>query len=129
MAELIEIGEQQERVILFAASTNASDDTEESVEELRELAAQGALRQVLLPIDRVFGEYPAVRTSPAQALRFCNGGSLSMDRLYMPKITVRQGMRIRLYGPERVFLGLALAAPESGELKFLKLFREQEEAL
>ena len=30
MAELIEIGEQQERVILFAASTNASDDTEES---------------------------------------------------------------------------------------------------
>lgn len=25
MAELIEIGEQQERVILFAASTNASD--------------------------------------------------------------------------------------------------------
>ena len=37
MADLIEIGEQQERVILFAASTNASDDTEESVEELREL--------------------------------------------------------------------------------------------
>lgn len=37
MAELIEIGEQQERGILFAASTNASDDTEESVEELREL--------------------------------------------------------------------------------------------
>ena len=100
-----------------------------TLEELRELAAQGALRQVLLPIDRVFGEYPAVRTSPAQALRFCNGGSLSMDRLYMPKITVRQGMRFRLYGPERVFLGLAQAAPESGELKFLKLFREQEDAL
>ena len=37
MAELIEIGEEQERVILFAASTNASDDTEKSVEELREL--------------------------------------------------------------------------------------------
>ena len=37
MAELIEIGEEQERVILFAASTNDSDDTEESVEELREL--------------------------------------------------------------------------------------------
>ena len=37
MAELIEIGEQQERVILLAASTNDSDDTEESVEELKEL--------------------------------------------------------------------------------------------
>ena len=37
MAELIEIGEQQERMIMFAASTNDSDDTEESVEELKEL--------------------------------------------------------------------------------------------
>ena len=44
MAELIEIGEQQERVILFAASTNASDDTEESVEELRELVKTAGLR-------------------------------------------------------------------------------------
>ena len=59
-----------------------------TLEELRELAAQGALRQVLLPIDRVFGEYPAVRTSPAQALRFCNGGSLSMDRLYLSLIHI-----------------------------------------
>ena len=35
MAELIEIGEQQERVILFAASTNASDDTEHSLTSSR----------------------------------------------------------------------------------------------
>ena len=41
---MIEIGEQQERVILFAASTNVSDDTEESVEELRELVRPRGLR-------------------------------------------------------------------------------------
>ena len=35
MAELIEIGEQQERVILFAASTNDSDDTEQTKEDLK----------------------------------------------------------------------------------------------
>ena len=46
MAELIEIGEQQERVILFAASTNASDDTEESVEELRELVKTAGAEHV-----------------------------------------------------------------------------------
>ena len=46
MAELIEIGEQQERVILFAASTNASDDTEESVEELRELVTTAGAETV-----------------------------------------------------------------------------------
>jgi GTP-binding protein HflX len=46
MAELIEIGEQQERVILFAASTNDSDDTEESVEELKELVKTAGAENV-----------------------------------------------------------------------------------
>ena len=46
MAELIEIGEQQERVILFAASTNDSDDTEESAEELKELVTTAAAETV-----------------------------------------------------------------------------------
>ena len=50
MAELIEIGEQQERVILFAASTNASDDTEESVEELRELVKTAGAETVAVVI-------------------------------------------------------------------------------
>ena len=50
MAELIEIGEQQERVILFAASTNASDDTEESVEELRELVKTAGAETVVVVI-------------------------------------------------------------------------------
>jgi len=50
MAELIEIGEQQERVILFAASTNASDDTEESVEELRELVKTAGAETVEIVI-------------------------------------------------------------------------------
>ena len=52
MAELIEIGEQQERVILFAASTNASDDTEESVEELRELVKTAGAETVGAEIGR-----------------------------------------------------------------------------
>ena len=47
MAELIEIGEQQERVILFAASTNDSDDTEESVEELKELVKTAGAETVI----------------------------------------------------------------------------------
>lgn len=38
MAELIEIGEEQEKVILVAVSLSDGDDTEESLDELEELA-------------------------------------------------------------------------------------------
>lgn len=58
MAELIEIGEQQERVILFAASTNASDDTEESAEELRELVKTAGAETVGVVIQEP-GKYPS----------------------------------------------------------------------
>ena len=39
MAEMIELKEQEERVILFAVSTDDGDDTEASVQELEELVA------------------------------------------------------------------------------------------
>ncbi len=39
MAEMIELKEQEERVILVAVSTEDGDDTESSVEELKELAS------------------------------------------------------------------------------------------
>ena len=39
MAELIEVKEIQERVILVGVSTSDHDDTEKSLDELEELAA------------------------------------------------------------------------------------------
>ena len=59
MAELIEIGEQQERVILFAASTNDSDDTEESVEELKELVKTAGAETVGTVIQNRENIHPA----------------------------------------------------------------------
>ena len=38
MAELIELKEEEERVILFAVSTGNGDDARDSLEELEELA-------------------------------------------------------------------------------------------
>ena len=38
MAELIELKEEEERVILFAVSTGNGDDAKDSLEELEELA-------------------------------------------------------------------------------------------
>lgn len=96
-----------------------------SLEELRQSAAEGKLREALRPVESLFSEYPAVRVSPAQAARFRNGGSLSLDRLKMPRITLTEGTRLRVFEADRQFLGLAKADLERGELRFLKLFAEQ----
>lgn len=95
------------------------------LEDLRALAADGRLETVLRPIDTLFGDYPSVQVSPAQAARFCNGGGLDMARLRMPRIAVADGQRFRVYGPGESFLGLAAVQAEKGQLGFLKLFAEK----
>ncbi len=93
------------------------------LDRLKEAPA-GGLRTFLRPVESLFEDYPAVTVSPAQASRFCNGGALSMDRLRMPRITLVPGDRLRIYGGNGRFLGLAKADLERGELRFLKLFAE-----
>lgn len=101
-----------------------SEEEAISLDRLKELAAEGKLFQVLRPVDSLFEEYPAVTVSQAQAARFQNGGSLAMERVKLPRITLRAGARLRIYRPGGSFLGLAEADPEQGQLKFLKLFTE-----
>lgn len=93
-----------------------------SLEELKMQAESGGLGSVLRSTESLFEEYPAVMVSPAQAARFCNGGALSMNRLKLPRIALAEGTRLCVYEAGGRFLGLAKAAPQQGELRFLKLF-------
>ncbi|MCH5353453.1 MAG: tRNA pseudouridine(55) synthase TruB [Acutalibacter sp.] len=93
-----------------------------SLEELRRLAAEEKLHTVLRPVESLFGDYPGVQVTPAQETRFCNGGSLSVERLKMPRIALTDGLRFSVYGAEGQFLGLAAADVEKNELRFLKKF-------
>lgn len=86
-----------------------------TLDEAKALGAEGKLAEHLLPVDRVTEAYPAVTVSPAQAVRFSNGGALALERLRTPP----EG-RARVYAPDGVFLGLAHA--EDGELKIDCLF-------
>lgn len=86
-----------------------------TLEEARELAAGGRLGERLLPVETVFGVYGPVTVSPAQAVRFTNGGALALDRL-----PVKVSGITRVYGSDGRFLGLG--KPENGELAILKLF-------
>lgn len=93
-----------------------------SLEELKALAAEGRLEEALLPVERLFGEYPAVWVSPAQAQRFQNGGALDLERL---RRVPPEGL-CRVKGPLGLFLGLGRVEPEAGQLRFVKSFLEQE---
>lgn len=104
-----------------------SQDRAVPLETLRSKAAEGKLSELLLPTEVLFEEYPAVQVTPAQAARFCNGGSLSMDRLPLPRIALNAGDRLRVCRKDGSFLGLCSACPEQNELRFLKLFAQMEE--
>lgn len=89
-----------------------------TLEQARELAEAGRLNERLRPIATAFTPYPAVTVSPAQAVRFSNGGSLELRRLP----ACPPGL-VRVYGPEeagRRFLGIGEAG--EGNLRICKLF-------
>lgn len=94
------------------------------LEELRTLAAEGRLEEALLPVERLFESYPAVKVSAAQETRFRNGGGLDMGRLRLPISGPEEGQSFRIRGPKGGFLGLARADLERQELRFVKLFTQ-----
>ena len=81
-------------------------------EQLRARAEAGELMQMLHPADALLTAYPAVPVTPAQAVRFSNGGGLFLSRLPLPVTGTA-----RVYAPDGRFLGLGRA--EEKELKAL----------
>lgn len=88
-----------------------------TVEQARQLAEQGALAEQLLPVDSAFSVYPAITVTEAQAVRFGNGGALSLQRLSQP---VAKEETVRVYHPNGQFIGLG--RPKGEELAVVKLF-------
>ena len=82
----------------------------------------GELASFIKPIDSLFSGRPAVTVSPAQQIRFCNGGALDLKRTGIPDELKKDGVRLRVYGPEGAFLGMGTVDSHKGELKILKLF-------
>lgn len=59
----------------------------------------------ILPADTAVRNYDAVTVSLPQALRFCNGGELSLERLKLNK-SPEDGTLLRVYAPGGGFLGM-----------------------
>lgn len=90
-----------------------------TLEEARALAECGELAARLLPVHQALACYPVLAVSAAQAVRFQNGGALSLTRLF----AVPQGL-CRVTAPDGRFLGLG--RPEGDDLTVARLFPECE---
>lgn len=83
----------------------------------RDLADKGELAARILPIETAFSIYPKVTVTAAQAVRFQNGGDLSVDRV---SALPDNAEIVRIYNPEQVFLGLGKVTTES--IRVLRIF-------
>ena len=88
-----------------------------TLEELEKVKNDGKIDDLLIPVDGALSEYPEITVSPAQAVRFANGGALSIDRLQGCK---KNGL-YRVYNQQHSFLGLGNNTGD-GELKIAKVF-------
>ena len=101
--------------------------------QAQEYKDNGILESILLPVDALFEDYPAVYISENQALRFSNGATLALERLQPPVIDgVRQTEKLvsekypqnslyRVYSRvDKAFLGLGVK--KTDELRVMKRF-------
>ncbi len=75
---------------------------------------------ILLPLDQVLSAYNKITISPAQSVRFKNGGSLDLARI--KKQLIKEEI-YRIYNPEGAFLGLGQAVNE--ELIIKRIYTEK----
>lgn len=75
---------------------------------------------ILLPLDQVLSAYNKITVSPAQSVRFKNGGSLDLARI---KKQLSKEEIYRIYNPEGAFLGLGQAVNE--ELIIKRIYTEK----
>lgn len=92
-----------------------------TIDELRRLAGEDRVSEVLRPTDSIFECYREIKVSEKQAFRYINGGALSLERIRMLKAP-QNGEIIRVYGGDGQFLGLGEVDMESSLLTVKKRF-------
>lgn len=95
-------------------------------ERLKEAAATDTIAEFLCPTELLFEDLQAVRLSPAQTVRFQNGGALDVRRLKTER-PLSEGEKLRVYSVDQVFLAIGRYQQENHEVKLLKLFFMKDE--
>lgn len=80
-----------------------------TVSQLSDAAkSENGISQYLIPVEKALCDYDKITVSPAQSVRFKNGGSLDLERI---RKKPPKGTLVRVYSPSSEFLGLG----EAGE--------------
>lgn len=88
-------------------------------EMLKKYAEENRLNELLIPIEELLKEYPAVNVTTAQGKRFLNGGELSKERFYHKNII---GL-CRVYA-DGDFLGIGEMAEDSDVMSVKRIYFE-----
>jgi tRNA pseudouridine55 synthase len=86
--------------------------------ELEQAAQAGEIEKHLIGVDKVLGSYPAVEVTPAQSVRFRNGGALDLARI---KQQASFGY-FRVYSEQNVFLGIGEIRHGGEEMTVKRVF-------
>lgn len=93
-----------------------------TLEQAQQLAEQGALRERMLPIERVFSSLPRLHLGGKQEQMYRNGVRLDLARLEGTQDFAGWQGDVAVFGEGGVFLGLSCPDWESQELRLHKLF-------
>ncbi len=93
-----------------------------TLEQAQQLSEQGALRERMLPIERVFSLLPRLHLGGQQEQMSRKGVRLDLARLYGAQIFAGWKGDVAVFGEGGVFLGLSCPDWESQELRLHKLF-------
>lgn len=88
-----------------------------TLDELRNMSDEEK-KQLIIPVDNALESYESVTVTSPQAVRFRNGGELSLDRITCSK----KAGYYRVYSPENEFMGLGEIRPESDTLFVKRVF-------
>ena len=92
-----------------------------TLEEIEETVKNGTQNELIIPVESCFEDYEKVTVTPAQAVRFSNGGALSLDRLNGSFIN----KEYTVFSPEGKFLGLAEADTAENLMKIKRIFKDE----
>lgn len=92
-----------------------------TLEKLKACQGREEIEGMLKPIDILFEDLPDLTISEAQGNRFKNGGALGLERLrYSGEF--RDKIKMRVYSPDKEFIGIGEIDISKGEMKVFKLF-------
>lgn len=102
-------------------SNGFSIESSVSLDKVIESPLDKVVDDYILPTEKLFENLKSVEISPAQAVRFKNGGALMLSRVRFHD-NINDKERYKVYS-EKNFIGIGQADSESAELKILKCLK------